>query len=369
MRKTAITIMLLGIVFFICGKSGINTKTEVIDGVKCIHNGVPKWGNEPKVSLEFVRQIGELDTPDSNYELYKPNDIAKDKNGNIYVLDSKNYRIQKYDSSMKYMKTYGRRGEGPAEFKLPPFCIMIDSNENIIVTESLPTKHIVFNQNGVEIERKTYNHVFGRIIYIDSLFITACPPNDSTLLGFHNSAGNPLRTFVKKIKYNIVEGYNFDNLGNKLNFNVDTKNNIFVVFEIQNRIEKYSPEGTIIFKADRRLNYEETIKLKRDKNSTSVAPPYNTICIGMGIDNKDRIWTIKIVNQLPESIKNSDSSDVLQQARYYFKMEIFDNDGILLGYVPMPDKYALNFKIIGNSIYFFERDFNMCIYEYKIIEK
>ena len=51
--------------------------------------------------------------------LQLPGDVAVDKAGNIYILDSGNARIQKFGPDGKYLATIGRKGQGPGEFILP----------------------------------------------------------------------------------------------------------------------------------------------------------------------------------------------------------------------------------------------------------
>jgi len=47
--------------------------------------------------------------------------VDADANGNVYVLDNGNYRIQVFDPSGKFVRSMGREGEGPGEMKLPMF--------------------------------------------------------------------------------------------------------------------------------------------------------------------------------------------------------------------------------------------------------
>ena len=42
-----------------------------------------------------------------------------DEQGSIYVLDGKNYRIQAFDASGKYLRTIGRKGQGPGDLDSP----------------------------------------------------------------------------------------------------------------------------------------------------------------------------------------------------------------------------------------------------------
>jgi hypothetical protein len=55
------------------------------------------------------------DENDDNYLFYEPVAVAADKRGNIYVLDSKNFRVQVFDSDRKFLRSFGRRGRGISE--------------------------------------------------------------------------------------------------------------------------------------------------------------------------------------------------------------------------------------------------------------
>ena len=81
------------LLLFFCGKSDKTYTIEIKDGVKHIHNHAPLWGDEPKVSLKFVQKIGEYDAKDENYQFYDPFEVARDSEGNIYVVDGGNRRV------------------------------------------------------------------------------------------------------------------------------------------------------------------------------------------------------------------------------------------------------------------------------------
>ena len=130
--------LLLVVLCFVIGLncSGEVTYTaEEVDGVSIVHNLKPKSDDENAISLEFVRQIGEFDAVDKNYEFFNPYDIAVDKAGNMYILDAGNFRVQKFNSDGEFMLTFLRQGEGPGEL-LNPGHIQIDDDENIHVADS-----------------------------------------------------------------------------------------------------------------------------------------------------------------------------------------------------------------------------------------
>src|SRR5512137_2531190 len=89
-------------------------KVETVDGVRVVHNAKGGlWGPAPKLALELVRKIGDVDTEDEHVAFNYPNDVAVDKDGAIYVLDAGNTRIQKFGRDGKYLATIGRNGQGP----------------------------------------------------------------------------------------------------------------------------------------------------------------------------------------------------------------------------------------------------------------
>ena len=74
-------------------------KIEIENGVKIIQNpGYPLYG-EIKLELEEDLSIGNEN--DENYLFYRARDIQVDLEGNIYVLDSGNHRLQVFDKNGK----------------------------------------------------------------------------------------------------------------------------------------------------------------------------------------------------------------------------------------------------------------------------
>jgi len=90
-------------------------KIETEDGIKVIKNPEEPLYGEIQFELEEDLSIGNED--DENCYFYKTIDIDVDSKGNIYVMDSANYRIQKFDKNGKYIMTFGRQGQGPGEFE------------------------------------------------------------------------------------------------------------------------------------------------------------------------------------------------------------------------------------------------------------
>ncbi len=113
-------------------ESGWQGTVEEGNGIRVVTNPAEPLYGELTLELEEDLSIGSAD--DENTMFYQIGDIAVDSQGNLYVLDSGNQRIQKYDSDGNYIQTIGRKGQGPGEF-MRPFDILLDEQDNIFLLE------------------------------------------------------------------------------------------------------------------------------------------------------------------------------------------------------------------------------------------
>lgn len=63
-----------------------------------------------------------------------PTGLAVDRNGDVYVADYSNHRVQKLDPDGRPLKVLGRMGTGPGEFKLP-YDVAVDEKGYIVVVD------------------------------------------------------------------------------------------------------------------------------------------------------------------------------------------------------------------------------------------
>lgn len=97
-QRTLLILAIAMIVFLIfCSNTYEFYTVEMVNGVRTVHNIKPLWGEDQKVELEFVQQIGSLDETDENLIMSGIWDVDRDDNGNIFVLDGGSVRIQKFD--------------------------------------------------------------------------------------------------------------------------------------------------------------------------------------------------------------------------------------------------------------------------------
>ena len=118
-------------------------KIEYENGVKVIKNPNEPLYGEIKFELEEDLSIGNEE--DENYMFYGVASINIDSEGNIFVSDRRNFRIQKYDKDGNYLQTIGRKGQGPGEFERF-FTAFLDAKNNIYVRDG--RRIHMFEKNG-----------------------------------------------------------------------------------------------------------------------------------------------------------------------------------------------------------------------------
>jgi len=102
----------------------------------------------------------------------------------------------------------------------------------------------------------------------------------------------------------------------------------------------------------------------------------------LAIDEKFRVWVLSFDRQLTmeerpvtihfaveggqleatDTLKTSESSQTNA-----FVFHVFEKNGDFLGKIPL-GHFADNVKIFGDRLYILEKDNDMCVYEYRIIE-
>jgi len=107
---------------------------------------LPEKDRALQLPMKTLFQVGELEGRD--YENFGTvNDVAFDARGNLYVLDATGYRIIVFDPAGKYLRTIGRKGDGPGEFGLPMAMAILPGGE-LVVNDAAKSNLQIFGPDG-----------------------------------------------------------------------------------------------------------------------------------------------------------------------------------------------------------------------------
>jgi hypothetical protein len=108
----------------------------------------PKDGMESPVTLELdeLWQIGG-DTDDEDEFFGVIARITTDKEGNVYLLDSQLSEVKVFSADGEYLRTIGREGEGPGEFRSPQDMFFLPDG-NLGVLQVAPGRIVMLSPDG-----------------------------------------------------------------------------------------------------------------------------------------------------------------------------------------------------------------------------
>ena len=403
MNKIMRMTLCAGIILLMTAGIAVSQKIETKDGIRLIHNEKDgKWGKNPEISLEYVKNIGDLESEDDNVLFYMPADIAVDNEGNVYVLDSGNHRIQKFDPQGNFLASMGRHGQGPGEFQYPQ-SIDIDDKGNIYVADSGNQKiHILKPDGTFEKDIKFTDESPGIIRIRNGKLIQGKGASMFSLqMGMMNQE-EELPDLIKVLDMDAevlsefgdqkdYKDFLVNRMGNRFHFFVDKEGFVYLAFDYQNRIEKYSPEGKLLWRADRSLNYDVSAPKAKGSRSGSGGrmivrmPDMNRVANGIAVDDKGRVWVVTNKRQIKEDEQVGTNVQVSmmggQRSTTYsvegntdveetdmYRLEVFDPEGVLLGSIQL-DRFVDGIHIDKDRIFFLDQMRGMQYYVYNIVEK
>jgi hypothetical protein len=321
----------------------------------------------------------------------------------MYILDSGNHRIQKFTPDGQYITTIGNKGQGPAEF-IYPLSLDVDSRGYLHISDPGNQRVQVLKPDGKDYKTISFAKDPAGILRVSesglmimgrggspfSFSLRSLEENEELpkIIRVLNSDGDVERNFGEQRNY---KDFLVNRVGNRFHFVIDKDKNTYVAFDYQNRIEKYSIDGKILWKADRELNYstdppKTKSDIKRSGGMVSMREPKMNRCSsGIAVDNKGRIWIVALKRQIKEeesvnigvritmgaggtrSVGMSVGGNTDVRETDVYQLEVYAPGGILLGKLPL-NQFVDDIRIIKDRLFLLDRMRGMKYYEYKIIE-
>jgi hypothetical protein len=203
-----------------------------------------------KILLEEVLSIGSLEDD----VLFQWVGVISDSDSYIYITDNLDYSLKKFDDQGNLIKKTGRRGQGPGEFLAPRYLGI--SNEFLYVTDQFKSEIQVFDKNlnysrSLPISMPVSDL---KVLSDDEIAVTTISMSKTGRIFIFNSKGKIKRELLYSDKKSPL-------MMDNVNFDFDSQSNLYVVYNYQDKIEKFDPEGRKIW-TKKLLNIK---KVKREK--------------------------------------------------------------------------------------------------------
>lgn len=189
---------------------------------------------------ELVATWGSLGADDGRFN--DPTGIAVDGEGNVYVADTGNNRIQKFDNTGAFLLKWGTRGSGDGEFYSPQD-IALDADGNVYVVDN--SRIQVFDSSGTFIRKwGSYGTGEEQLQYPRSIAFDA---DDNAYV----VAGSVIKKFDSEGNFLTAWGAlgTYDGeFNNPTDVTVDGAGNVYIADCYNNRIQKFDDTGTFLLK-------------------------------------------------------------------------------------------------------------------------
>jgi streptogramin lyase len=195
-------------------------------------------------TYEFVLKWGEPGTGDGQFNgLYG---VAVDSNDNVYVADSLNNRVQKFNSTGGFILKWGTGGNGTGQFGTP-WCLAVDSNDNVYVADSWNHRIQKFNSTGGFVtEWGTLGTGDGQF---DRPFGVAVDSDDNVYVtDFYNNRVQKFNSTGGFILKWGTPGTGDGQFNRTRGITIDSSDNVYVGDYNNYRVQKFNSTGDFILK-------------------------------------------------------------------------------------------------------------------------
>lgn len=159
-----------------CGKKGVPLAVARVDtlhaGLIQVTSTQPTGWSDTAVAWKYRVTLKIQPEERSPGELLQPGNLSVDSWGRVYVADSKPAVIKVFDSTGAFLRTIGREGAGPGEFKVAFIAVR---GSHLVVQDPIQSRTSVFDTSGTFIRSWTSSCCYWDDIIIDSSDVIYLP--------------------------------------------------------------------------------------------------------------------------------------------------------------------------------------------------
>jgi hypothetical protein len=275
---------------------------------------------QPEEGVTIELTISQDNCP-SDSRFSRIQDVEVDSRGNIYILDNFCCQIWKLDAQGKYLLSFGGSGRGKSKFAVPTD-LLIDRQDYLYVLDSGNKRVSKFNPVGTFIEnfkldiRESLSDLKGAVGPCDQLILSYF--KDNKIFHVYDAKGNLLRSFGELGRPPLTSALG---AGGDIFF---TATSLFCAGEFllcthpfNYEIRKYEVvSGKLISSFGRNLPFWESPILHQMKNGYALETHVGTVSTLVSLDGK----ILNFISQCAPNVR----------CRYF--LDAFDKDGNFLGH-------------------------------------
>ncbi len=189
--------------------------------------------------------------PAPNGTFNQPWGIAVDRSGNVYVADTWNHRIQKFDATGKFLLAWGVNGDtrGVAKdnplFLYGPRAIVIDAQGNVLVTDTGNKRVLKFSPQGEPLAQ--YGGVgSGNGQFLEQVGLALDQQGNLYVADTWNQRIQKFDSNFNFVTQWAVTAWDTQSVVGKPFLAVDSTGNVFASDPDNSRVLKFSSDGTLL---------------------------------------------------------------------------------------------------------------------------
>jgi hypothetical protein len=284
--------------------------TDSSDNVYIVDSGnseIKKFDSTGKFLLSWGASGNE------NGKFKNPTGIFTDKKY-VYVADTGNARIQKFDKNGNFVYAWGSFGDGPGMFRTP-VSLAADNSGDLYVSDSGTDKILVFDSNG-QYKDDIRSPITTSTKFSSSNFITfdsknnfyIVISNDNRILQYSS-----IGTFIKSFG---TMGDRRGELNTPGSVAIDSGGNLYVADTKNYRIQKFDSQGNFL----------------SSWGSLGIGPGQFKEPVGIAIDSKDNVYVVDKANNIVQKFALHKSDEIVipdwirNNAKWWSQGVISDSD-------------------------------------------
>lgn len=326
------------------------------DGIPHVNNpDQPLWGDGYHPLVE--REVLGGEDAELAALFAQPIALITGSDGTRYVLDSKDARVLRFDRDGAYMDSFGREGEGPGEFSSPRSLTMLPG-DIILVADPGRRRLSRFSHDGrfldgITIQREmgeiratrsgtVYLHAQQRGMHISFMMTGEDEPEEiPTLINILDERGERTGGFGVIEEY---EGMLLSQWMNKVQPSFTRGDTMVLNHMGKDRIDIYSPDGTLTRVVHRNIPYEpvepleETSQTVHDDGTVSFAMTFefDILSTGFAIAPDGTYWAALVALTQTDRREGVEEEDEIPQE---WGVDLFDATGRWLARHPLGIDY------------------------------